>query len=96
MQPDGVIAFHVTNRFLDLAPVVDALSQSRGLHAVLVSDDTQDSLGITSRSDWVLVARNMNVLGRTAIAGASEPIPPHPQWRLWTDDFNNIVQVLKH
>jgi hypothetical protein len=96
MQRDGVIAFHVTNRFLDLAPVVDALAQSRGLHAVLVSDDTQDSLGITSRSDWVLVARNMNVLGRTAIAGASEPIPPHPQWRLWTDDFNNIVQVLKH
>jgi hypothetical protein len=96
MQPDGVIAFHVTNRFLDLAPVVDALAKSHGLQAVLVSDDTQDSLGTTSRSDWVLVARNMHVLGRAAIAGASEPIRPHPEWRLWTDDFNNIVQVLKH
>jgi hypothetical protein len=96
MQPDGVIAFHVTNRFLDLAPVVDALARSHGLVAELVSDDTQDSLGITSRSDWVLVARNMNVLGRAAIAKASSPIKPRPEWRLWTDDFNNIVQVLKH
>lgn len=96
MQPDGVIAFHVTNRFLDLAPVVDALAKSRGLHAVLVSDDTQDSLGITSRSDWVLVARNLHVLGRATIARASEPITAHPEWRLWTDDFNNIVQVLKY
>ena len=96
MKPDGVIAFHVTNRFLDLAPVVDALARARGLHAVLIADDAEDARGIASRSDWVLVAANMKILGRAAIEDAATPIEARPGWRLWTDDFNNIVQVLKH
>jgi SAM-dependent methyltransferase len=93
MKPDGVIAFHVTNRFLDLAPVVDALATHRGLHAVLISDDGDSDLA--SRSDWVLVSATMNVLGRAEIIGAATPIASRPDWRLWTDDFNNLWQVLK-
>jgi hypothetical protein len=93
MKPDGVIAFHVTNRFLDLAPVVKALADAHGLRAVLVRDEGEGALG--SRSDWVLLARNGTVLDRERIAEAATEIVPHPAWRLWTDDFNNLVQVLK-
>ena len=38
----------------------------------------------------------MKILGRPAIEDAATPIEARPGWRLWTDDFNNIVQVLKH
>src|SRR5512132_1740906 len=54
VKPDGVIAFHVTNRFLDLVPVVHALAQVRGLEAVWIHDGGEDVLA--SRSDWVLVS----------------------------------------
>jgi SAM-dependent methyltransferase len=93
MRPGGIIAFHVTNRFLDLAPVVQKLAEAQGLHAVLVSDDGSDTLA--SRSDWVLVSDSEAALNIPAIAEASGSIAPRPDLRLWTDDFNNIVQVLK-
>jgi SAM-dependent methyltransferase len=93
MRPGGIIAFHVTNRYLDLAPVVQQLADAQGLHAVLVADDGDAPLA--SRSDWVLLSDSEDALEVEAIDEASETIEPRAGWRLWTDDFNNIVQVLK-
>ena len=93
MKPGGIIAFHVTNRYLDLAPVVQQLVDAQELHAVLISDDGEEPMG--SRSDWVLISDSEDTLEADAIDDVSEQIQPHPGWRLWTDDFNNIVQVLK-
>ena len=93
MKPGGVIAFHVTNRFLNLIPVVDALAKAQGLHAILVADNGDDTLA--SRSDWVLLSDDPDVLASASLTEAQEAIVPRPDWRLWTDDFNNLVQVLK-
>jgi SAM-dependent methyltransferase len=92
MKPDGVIAFHVSNRFLDLKPVVQMLADKRGLHHAWVRDQYED--GATS-SDWVLVTRDKSFLLRPEIVESTYVITPEPNWRLWTDDFNNILQVLK-
>src|SRR5205085_3235576 len=91
MKPDGVIAFHVTNRYLELVPIVEALANARGMRSVWVDDDGDDSLA--SRSDWVLLAAGGDVLDRPRIAEAAAEIKSHPEWRLWTDDFNNLYQV---
>jgi SAM-dependent methyltransferase len=93
VKAGGIIAFHVTNRYLDLAPVVQQLADAQGLHAVLVADDGDEPLA--SRSDWVLLSDSEDRLEVEAIDDAAEEIKTHPGWRLWTDDFNNIVQVLK-
>jgi hypothetical protein len=93
MKPDGVIAFHVTNRFLDLIPVVDALARAHGMEAIWISDDGEGTLA--SRSDWVLVTANQALLAEPRLAEAATPIEKRPDWRLWTDDYNNLVQVLK-
>jgi hypothetical protein len=63
------------------------------LHAVLVADDGSDML--SSRSDWVLVSDDEAALRVPTIDEVAESIEPRPGLRLWTDDFNNIVQVLK-
>ncbi|MDQ0588903.1 spermidine synthase [Variovorax paradoxus] len=94
MKPDGVVAFHVTNRFLELAPVVARIAEMKGLHAVLVSDDAEDSKWLNP-TDWVLVARNAQVLAREPVAGAATAMAPAPGRRPWTDDFNNLLSVLK-
>jgi SAM-dependent methyltransferase len=93
MKPGGIIAFHVTNRYLNLAPVVQQLATAAGMHAVLIADD--GDVGVASRSDWVLVSDSADALARVPIDEVAEPIAAHPNWRLWTDDFNNVLQVLK-
>ena len=97
MKPDGIVAFHVSNRFLDLIPVVARLAQELGLHAVLISDDPEDEdKTIRSRSDWVLVSRDAKALEVPAIVDAGAlPAEDRPQWRTWTDDYSNLIQILK-
>ena len=93
MKPGGVIAFHVTNRYLDLVPVVQALADAQGLSAILIRDNTKD--GMTSTSDWVLLSDDPASLAKPELAEFAIPIEPRVDWRLWTDDFNNLLQVLK-
>jgi len=93
VRPDGVIAFHVTNRFLNLVPVVEALAHERNLHVVQVVDDAER--GFASKSDWVLVAQDSSLLDKPLIAEATRPIETRRDWRVWTDDFNNLLQVLR-
>ena len=97
VKPDGIVAFHVSNRFLDLVPVVARLARSQGVHAVLVRDDPEDEEGSNrSRTDWVLVSRDAATLKRKSIAerGAVEA-EDRPEWRTWTDDYSNLIQILK-
>ena len=93
IKPDGVIAFHVTNRFLRLAPVVKRIADEYKLHAAMITDDAEDS--DLAKTDWVLVTRNQALLERPAIAEFVSEIEDIPGMRGWTDDFNNLFQILK-
>ncbi len=92
MKPDGVIAFHVSNRFLDLKPVVQKIADARGLNVAWVRDTYDDG---STTSDWILVTRSKEFLAKTEILESTFVIEPQPGWRTWTDDFNNLLQVLK-
>lgn len=96
LKPGGVIAFHVSNRFLSLPPVVGRLAKVHGLHATLVSDEGKDGDDEHTKTDWVLLARDPAVLAAEEIK-ATLPEPPEEQagWRTWTDDYSNLVQILK-
>ena len=93
MKPGGVIAFHVTNRFLNLVPVVEGLARVRSLFMIHIADDGEDSLA--SRSDWLLLSDRRASLAYPALTDAATEVEVRKDWRLWTDDFNNLVQVLK-
>ena len=97
VKPDGIVAFHVSNRFLDLVPVVARLARSQGVHAVVVRDDPddEDDSG-RSRTDWVLVSRDPATLKREALVEReAAEIEDRPEWRTWTDDYSNLIQILK-
>jgi hypothetical protein len=93
MKPGGVVAFHVTNRFLHLAPVVKRIADAGGLHAALIADDAEGS--DLARTDWVLVTRDPAILKRAEIAAAASAIDEIRGLGVWTDDFNNLFQILK-
>ena len=92
MKADGVIAFHVSNRFLDLKPVVQMIAEKRGLHVAWVRDSYDDG---STTSDWVLLSRDGTQFLKAEILDGTFIIPPEPNRRVWTDDFNNILQALK-
>jgi len=93
---DGIVAFHVSNRFLDLVPVVARVARENGVHAVLVQDDPDEDEDRRSRTDWVLVSRDPKALQREAIMKANAEAPQdRPEWRTWTDDYSNLIQILK-
>jgi spermidine synthase len=93
LAPGGIIAFHISNTYLSLAPVVQAQADHAGLHAVLVTTEDNDDTGAFS-SDWVLVTANENFLALPEIADASAKIEPKPGLRLWTDDYSSLLPIL--
>lgn len=93
MRPDGIVAFHVTNRFLNIPPVVDTIARSMGLHVAHIRDENDNPL--LRNTDWVLVARNPAVLQQPAIAQRTKPVQHIAGLKPWTDDFNNLFAILK-
>ena len=93
LQPQGVIAFHITNRYLSLAPVVLAIAKAHGLQAVLVHDKAEGSP--LRATDWVLVARDPAMLQQEALKRVASAIVARPELGVWSDDFNNLFAVLK-
>ncbi len=97
VKSDGIVAFHVSNRFLDLIPVVARIAKEQGAHAVLVNDDPDDEdESLRSRSDWVLVSRDPAALeSEPIVEGGGQEAEDQPRWRTWTDDYSNLIQILK-
>jgi hypothetical protein len=93
VAPDGILAIHISNRFLDLKPVLANIAHSLGLKARLVSDSPTGS-GSASITDWVLIARTDAPFAHELLDVAT-PIEPNLSFSLWTDQFNNLLDVLK-
>jgi len=93
IKPDGVIAFHITNGYLDLKPVIWKLAQHFNLQVAWVHDVATSRM--CRNSDWVLLARNDNVLGQGEIAARVRSLDSERNVRLWTDDYSNLLQVLR-
>jgi hypothetical protein len=92
IKPDGVIVFNVTNRYLKLAPLVKAIAEAEGMQAIHISDwPEQSELGST---DYVLVTQNPRLIADKRFKDA-EPIEVPAGLKPWTDDFNNLIKVLK-
>ncbi len=93
LKPGGVIAFHVSNRFLDLKPVLLAIAERHKLEYAYLHE-SGESGGTTS--DWVVLTRDRTFILKPAIVEMTEPVAPRSDWRIWTDSFNNLVQVFRY
>lgn len=92
LRPTGILALHITNTHLDLAPVVETLAKKFGKHAVMITNDRDADREIYSAT-WALLSSKP--LTSPAIQEAAEELPYRPELRPWTDDYNNLFQILK-
>jgi len=96
LAPGGLIVFHISNRYLDLKPVLAAASQELGLAARFryqnLDVEVEERKGTTS-SMWVALAESESDLGPLADR-PWKPLPPLPKgFRTWTDDYSNLLSV---
>ncbi len=92
LRSEGVIAVNITNRHLNLAPVVRALADAYHLRAVRVFSEP-NSAQLSYRADWMLLSKNDAFLAQVKAA-------PNPEARssaplLWTDHYSNLFQILE-
>ncbi|HYK78874.1 MAG TPA: fused MFS/spermidine synthase [Micropepsaceae bacterium] len=91
LKPDGILAVHVSNRYVDLAPIVARAAEENGKFARLITNVGDDVDVVVDGSYWVLVSANADFFSRLPAQG--QPIALGP--RAWTDDYSNLWQSLR-
>lgn len=95
LKRGGILAVHVSNRYLDLAPVVSRNALDLRKVAIEVNDDGEDE-DYLSESDWILVASDSaSFVDPLFHFSRINPAKVRPGLRPWTDDYSNLVQILK-
>ena len=92
LKPGGILALHVTNTHLDLPPVVETLRRALGKHAVMITNERDEDREVYAAT-WALVSSRP--LTPPLIEEAAEDLPYRPELRAWTDDYNNLFQILR-
>jgi len=94
LQPGGVLAVHVSNRHLQLAPVVAMGATALGRRAV-VFDTNDDDDNAVFGATWVLISARAGFFDYPFIRRGATPPPRIAGLRMWTDDYSNLFQILK-
>jgi spermidine synthase len=94
LAPGGIVAFHISNRYLDLEPVIANLAADAGMRAIQRSD-LRGGIPGKNGSVWVLVARQAEDFAGIADQADWTFLGPHPETPLWTDDFSNLLSVYR-
>ncbi len=92
LKPDGILAVHVSNKYIDLAPVVAAAARDSGHDARLFAN-VLDATRAVDASTWVLVAASSTFEHNDLANGAPITVPPGVN--LWTDDYSNLWRSLR-
>ncbi len=94
LRPDGILAMHVSNRHLNLEPVVAAAAQKLNKEAMLINnpDDHANEIFLAR---WVLLANRGVLPGLPSVETAGTPVTASARVKLWTDSYSSLFPVLK-
>jgi hypothetical protein len=95
LAPGGLVVFHISNRSLDLHPVVADLARARSLACLAFDDTARNQPGGKEPSQWVVLARRPADLETLAADPRWQPLEGRAGRPVWTDDFSNIVTIFK-
>jgi hypothetical protein len=94
LKPAGILALHVSNRYLDLVPVCERGAEAFHKQAMVVADDPEE--GYLSDSTWVLLTSDGQWFKTAPFSHADmEPAKAPKGFREWTDDYSNVFRILQ-
>jgi len=98
LKPNGILAVHISNRYLDLKPVVAQAMSEIGWRGRVIEDDGAEEPYYTGTT-WTILSPNESFFAGKHFADTSSsfvtPLAPKPGFRAWTDDFSNIITILR-
>lgn len=98
LSPKGVLLIHISNRYIDLEPVLGAVARKRGLVAAMRDDiPSGEGSAMYTASSWVLLTRDaaqLETLRRVAPAKAWRALE-NPAAKVWTDDHASILPYIE-
>ncbi len=94
LKEGGILAVHVSNKYLDLKPVVGRSAESAGKRAVVVDTEDEEESGVYGAT-WILVSGDTRFFERPALKEAVETLAAREDMRPWTDDYSNLFRILK-
>ena len=96
LKPDGAIAVHVSNRYLDLHPVVYRIADKIGFPAITIDDnDTAYEDAGFYGSDWIIMTRNQVLLQQPLIRDVTKETVEFPaRIMYWTDERSDLLSIL--
>jgi hypothetical protein len=97
LKPNGLLAFHITNRHLSLKKVLSIHAEQAHLAALIQEFKPQNDAPLIVATDWVVFAKNAESLKplQSSLLGNWQKMPLYFDMPAWTDDFTNIVSVWK-
>ncbi|HJR07967.1 MAG TPA: fused MFS/spermidine synthase [Pyrinomonadaceae bacterium] len=95
LAPGGLLVFHISNRSLDLHPVVADLARARNLVCLGFDDTSRIQSSGKEPSQWVVMARRPEDLTTLAADARWQTLEGRPGRAVWSDDFSNIVSIFK-
>lgn len=93
LKPDGVLALHITNRFLNLNPVVKTAADEFG-QAIKVVTYAASAGDEGYRSEWALITKDKDYFKNVQLVNAKD-IPAPKDFKLWKDDYSSLISILK-
>jgi hypothetical protein len=94
LAPDGILAFHVSNQYLNLAPEIAQLAIAANMQSRLIESPGYEPTG-SYRSTWVLLSNSPTFFNQPGISAAAEKTPTTPRLRPWTDDYSSLLPILQ-
>jgi protein-L-isoaspartate O-methyltransferase len=96
LKPDGAIVVHVSNRYLDLHPVVYRIADKIGFPAITIDDnDTAYEEAGFYGSDWIIMTRNQVLLQQPLIRDVTKETVEFPaRIMYWTDERSDLLSIL--
>lgn len=91
----GLLAFHISNRHLDLGPVLADIAQSRNLSGLDIDDNTTGELAGKDMSRWIVLTRSPFDQGNLPNVPNARILNGNAERHIWTDGFSNIVSVFQ-
>ena len=95
LNDSGVLAIHISNKFMDLKPLILGLTQKakRAIGWIPSEEDTPRGV---FEADWILVAKDPGFFEDEQVRSVLRPFPNYPEYIVWTDDFSNLFDLLAY
>lgn len=94
VKPGGILAVNISNRYLDLQPVMERAATAFGRKAIAFHYWAKESESLCDSSSWALLVDSKLQASSEALKTGIW-LAPHTKFRMWTDDFSNMLSILQ-